>query len=185
MGKHDSGYEPMPKDSYFTPAWVVEALIDNVRLGPNPIDPACGDLHIVSVLRVNGYDASGTDIKDGIDFLTSDNDDAECIVTNPPYGRRGEKLADKFIMRALDATRLNGGMVAMLLPVDFDSAVTRRHLFADHKAFTQKIILTKRIRWANLDQKKNGPKENHAWFIWDWMFDSHGPLLRYAPCLNH
>ena len=60
------------------------------------------------------------------------------------------------------------GKVAMLLPLGFDAAKGRRRFFADHPAFARKLILTNRIRWANLPQKKAGPSANHFWGIWDW-----------------
>ena len=60
---------------------------------------------------------------------------------------------------------------ALLLSVDFDSGVTRRHLFAESPAFLGKITLLDRIVWyANPDPSKENPKENCAWFLW-----SHAP----------
>ena len=35
----------------------------------------------------------------------------------------------------------------MLLRVDYDSAATRRHLFADNPAFALKVVVTRRITW--------------------------------------
>ena len=58
----------------------------------------------------------------------------------------------------------------MLLPLAFDAAKGRRELFADCPAFARKLILTNRIRWANLPQKVAGPSVNHSWYIWDWTF---------------
>jgi tRNA G10 N-methylase Trm11 len=62
----------------------------------------------------------------------------DAIVTNPPYGR----LATPFIRHALS---LDVPIVAMLLRVDFDSAKTRRDLFADCPYFAGKITLLDRI----------------------------------------
>jgi hypothetical protein len=53
----------------------------------------------------------------------------------------------------------------MLLRVDFDSAKSRRHLFADCPAFAGKIVLTKRIRC--IEGSTGSPSFNHAWFVWD------------------
>lgn len=178
MGKHGAEYERMPRDSYYTPEWVTDALLECVTFPFSIWEPACGGLHLVDCLRKNGYSVLGNDIKNGYNFL---DEDRECraIITNPPFGKQG-KLGVQFIEHALDLTELERGMVAMLLPVDFDSGVTRRHLFADHPAFSKKIVLTKRIRWVNLPQKAAGPKENHAWFVWDWK-NQGGATLAYAP----
>jgi hypothetical protein len=59
------------------------------------------------------------------------------------------------------------GKVAMLLPTDFDAANCRKHLFGG-RPFKVKLVLRRRIRWANLEQKHNGPSGNHAWFVFDW-----------------
>jgi len=49
------------------------------------------------------------------------------IITNPPYGERN-KLAEKFIEIGLQ--RITAGkLLALLLPNDFDSAVTRHRFF--------------------------------------------------------
>ena len=85
----------------------------------------------------------------------------EAIVTNPPY-----TLATEFIDHALNLTRAQLGVVAMLLRCDFDHAKSRRHLFADHKAFSKKVILTKRIQW--FEDSTGSPSFNHAWYIWNW-----------------
>jgi len=106
------------------------------------------------------------------DFLVARSmPDGVCgIITNPPY-----KLADAFVDRALMLTA-GDGVVAMLLPVAWDSAKTRRRFFADHAAFRCKLVLTSRIQWfdpppAQSGQPKPaGPSENHAWFIWDWAW---------------
>jgi hypothetical protein len=181
MGKHGAEYERMPRDSYYTPDWVTKALLDCVTLPRKIWEPACGQNYIVKSLYGRGYEARGTDVDGplGIDFLTARVSPVDCVVTNPPFGVQG-KLAVQFIQHALDLTETNCGMVAMLLPVDFDSGVTRRHLFADHPAFSKKIVLTKRIRWVNLPQKAAGPKENHAWFVWDWK-NQGGATIAYAP----
>ena len=55
----------------------------------------------------------------------------------------------------------------MLLPMNFDAAKGRRDLFAENPAFKAKYVLTKRIRWENLEQKAAGPSSNHAWYVWD------------------
>jgi hypothetical protein len=65
----------------------------------------------------------------------------------------------------------------MLLRADFDSAATRRHLFADCPAFAKKVVLTKRIRW--IEGSTGSPSFNHAWFLWDQR-NSDVPRLSYA-----
>ncbi len=90
------------------------------------------------------------------DFL-SDHDIALDIATNPPFN-----LANEFCRHAQRNDR-----AAMLLPLAFDAAKGRKDLFSENPHFKAKYVLTKRIRWENLEQKKAGPSSNHAWYVWD------------------
>jgi hypothetical protein len=89
------------------------------------------------------------------------------IITNPPGGPRN-KTAEQFIAAGLrHLQQQGGGLLALLLPIDFDSAGSRRQWFADCQEFAAKIVLTKRIVWfERTDGKREAPKENHAWFLW-------------------
>jgi hypothetical protein len=91
------------------------------------------------------------------DFLQCKDGYNTDIATNPPFS-----LAN------LALTEAHTGKVAMLLPHAFDTAKGRVDLWGS--PFKAKYTLTKRIRWDNLEQKKNGPSTNHAWFVWDWNF---------------
>lgn len=177
MSQAPSGYERKEGDAYYTPDWVTEALISVETFKGDIFDPGAGEGHILEVFRKRGlFPVYGMEINTEItapwyvergDFLKSTGT-APNIVGNPPYGVQG-RLAVQFIEHSLELTRLRVGKVAMLLRVDFDSANGRRHIFKDHPAFLAKYTLTKRIRWANLEQSKSGPTENHAWFVWDWQ----------------
>ena len=74
--------------------------------------------------------------------------------TNPPF-----TLSDQLWGRGMRESDL----FAMLLPATWDAAQGRREAMSYCGA---KLLLTKRIRWENLEQKKNGPSSNHAWYIW-------------------
>ena len=172
MSQKSSGYERIEGDAYYTPAWVTEALLSVERFDGAVLDPCGGGGHIIDCFPVAfGIDIKPTSTKVAQrDFMEVHPDwqhGARHIVTNPPYGVGG-RLAVEFIRKSLEMTERAGGKVAMLLRVDFDSANGRRWIFADHHAFAAKYTLTKRIRWANLEQSKSGPTENHAWFVWDW-----------------
>ncbi len=127
----------MPNDTYVTPRWVYEAL------------------YAVEPWAIGAWDCAPAD--GCFDYLTDTGADLD-IATNPPFS-----LAPEFCRRAVSRSR----RVAMLLPINFDSAKGRRDLFADNAAFKAKYVLTTRIRWENLPQLKAGPSQNHAWFVWD------------------
>jgi hypothetical protein len=189
VGKYDNGYERQDKDFYPTPAWVTEALTEHVDLaGRHVWEPACGDGRMAEALKAAGASSVyATDIEyrgydyDGkFDFISKapspqDFDDA---ITNPPYGARN-KLAEKFIEVGLQ--RLSpGGLLALLLPNDFDSGRTRRLFFADCPYFAGKIVLTKRINWFPPKPGKPGSMSNHAWFLWRRQ-EQRLPIICYAP----
>ena len=186
MSPHDSGYERIDGDRYFTPHWVTQALLAVEHFPGGIWDPCAGAGHILQALPhgVPGFgsdiDPVGDSIKTADFFDTVAGSSWPNIVTNPPYGQGG-KMAVRFIEHALDLTRPHGGKVAMLLRVDFDSASTRRHIFDDHPAFAAKYVLTRRVGWANLPQTSS-PTINHAWLIWDWRKRAGTlPSIGYLP----
>jgi hypothetical protein len=172
MSQRESGYQRKLLDQYETPAWVTLALIPHLPEFIGKIwEPACGSGKMVAALRQAGFDVVGSDITQGVDFLSqAPETGVSAVITNPPYA-----LARQFIERALyfDDTRI----VAMLLRTDFDHAASRAHLFADCAMFAKKVVLTKRIRW--FEDSVGSPSFNHCWMIWDRQH--HGPpTLAYA-----
>jgi hypothetical protein len=175
VSQRDSGYARKERDLYETPAWVTEALLPHIGKCLSLWEPAAGSGKMARSLCAGGHRVATSDIhEDHLDFLERGKiyDELNGIVTNPPY-----VLAQEFIEHALDLMRPYG-FVAMLLRTDFDHAKTRQNLFANHRAFAKKVVLTKRIQW--FENSKGSPSFNHAWFIWDWDHDGP-PTLAYGP----
>jgi predicted RNA methylase len=111
----------------------------------------------------------------GADFFTVNAPPADVthIICNPPYGqnRRGE-LAVRFIEHALE---LQVPQVAMLLRADFDSAVSRQHLFRHNPVYAGKLVLLHRVKWF---VGPSSPSDNHAWFLYDQAHVG-APTIRY------
>ena len=169
MSQRDSGYARVAFDQYETPEWVTRALLPYIPKDSLIWEPACGSGKMARVLNADYM----SDIQTGTDFLDATYLDAsgiDAIITNPPYTK-----ATEFIERALDLMD-DRGFVAMLLRTDFDHAKSRRHLFADHRAYKKKLVLTKRIQW--FEDSKSSPSFNHAWFIWDWR-NKKAPTISY------
>jgi hypothetical protein len=173
MSQRNSGYERRDRDDYPTPAWVTHALVPHLPAETRTVwEPAAGSGAMVRALA-DRFSVVATDITDGQDFLTvTPPPSFHAIITNPPY-----QLATEFIERALSLVPATG-FVAMLLRADFDSARTRRHLFADCQAFSKKVVLTKRIRW--IEGSTGSPSFNHAWYLWDATHRGP-PKLAYEP----
>lgn len=115
------GSREEPDDSldYFpTPPWATRALIERVlpRLGIEAIgnawEPACGEGHIAEVLAEYASGVVATDIfeygygQPRLDFLSPENPypkflpAPDWIITNPPFGDKGEEFALKALDRA-------------------------------------------------------------------------------------
>lgn len=193
MSQRASGYQRAEADLYPTPFWVVDALAEIVGLKGKMIwEPCCGTGEMVIALERCGADVMGTDLHDrsfpgmlGVHDFTNASTPAcvnlkflDGIVTNPPYGER-MTLAEAFIRRSLDITGTRG-FVAMLLPVDFDSASRRAWAFAECPRYAGKVVLTKRIKWFD---GPASPSVSHAWFLWDRqpLAGRLHPRIWYAP----
>jgi hypothetical protein len=175
MGKHENTYARVERDFYPTPPWATATLGEHIELhGKHVWECACGDGRMAEALKTAGARVYATDIVDRgygesngvLDFLADQTPQLsfDGIVTNPPFGLRG-KLAAAFIATGLRRIG-DDGFLALLLPVDFDSAKTRAAFFADCPQFVGKIVLTRRIKWFQHPTKPNRhPKENSAWFL--------------------
>lgn len=89
------------------------------------------------------------------------------IITNPPYGHQNT-LAIAFLRHALDIAAARGGLVALLLPFEFDAPKSRTDLVGEHAAFAAKLTIGTRLRWVNLPQSENAPMSYHSWFVWSF-----------------
>ena len=150
MAQRNSEYTRVPGDLYVTPEWV------------------WAELRAVEPWALLAFDCAPVNPR--FDFLDPDYvPPSDWLAANPPYGK-----AEAFCRKALSVA----DRVAMLLPHAFDSAKGRVDLW-EHP-FKAKYTLTKRIRWDNLEQKKNGPSSNHAWFVWDSDFERK-PFMGWLP----
>jgi hypothetical protein len=177
--QRSSGYARERDENYpTTPPWLASVIASYLRrAGVTDVwEPAAGGGALADALAGHGFAVCST----ADDFLKEQAPPTtravDAIVTNPPYGnkRQGE-LACRFIRHALT---LNVRVIAMLLRVDFDSGKTRTDLFRDNPRFKGKIVLLDRVEWFPR-KGKNGPSDNHAWFIWG-LHSGADPWIRYA-----
>ena len=199
MGKHETSYERMERDLYPSPAWVVAALAEHLDLhGLTAWECACGKGDMAGALRLAGctrvhcsdianYGAGQDEV---LDFLSAQTPTKlerppDLICTNPPFGQSG-KLATAFIEVGLARIRQHG-ILALLLPCDFDSAKTRSNYFGDCQDFIGKVVLRRRVVWyPRTDGIREAPKENTAWFLWQYspLQIRRFPVILYAPVNN-
>ena len=81
----------------------------------------------------------------GRDFLAETQlpEDVTAVVTNPPY----ERGLFEFVDRALELTRLVGGMVAILINTQWQTGAANS-IRLRHPAFQASVMLTNRIAWS-------------------------------------
>ena len=192
MGKHETGYTRIERDHYPTPPSAVGTLAEHINLKGKIIwEMAAGTGTLAEGLKAAGARVFCSDIHDygyplheQLDFLSRRDpkiDDFAGMVSNPPFGVRG-RLAERFIearLRRLKYCRF----LALLLPVDFNSAITRGRLFGDFPHYRAKITLRGRIAWFKRnDGTREEPKENSAWYLWESsaLRQPPPPLLLYA-----
>lgn len=162
-----SGFERIAQDRYETPDKVSATILPFIpRYARCGWEPACGSGRMLRALERGGLMMVGTDIDQGLDFLLAAHTplaSVRLIVTNPPY-RRG--LAQQFVEHAIELMRPVDGVVAMLLPFQWDMAQERAHLFEPHRAWRRKVGIRHRIRW--FEGTDGNPRGFHCWMIWDW-----------------
>lgn len=169
MRDRNKGYPRQDKNFYPTEDWATKALLRRIRLPKGIWEPCCGDGAMARVLEAHGHHVVATDLIDrgygegGRDFMMESKlpDGVTAIVTNPPYGKT---LLPKLVDHALDLTRPGGGMVALLLNVQWQTSKTDREMLRI-PAFDASVILTDRIRF--IPGTKERPGENHCWMVWD------------------
>jgi hypothetical protein len=197
MGKHETNYARVERDYYPTPPWVVDALAEHVDLTGKIIwECAAGGGQMAEALKAAGAaQVYATDVANygypldaTFDFVTGPTPKLrfDLIVTNPPWGQGG-RLAVKFIEAGLHHIA-NGGVLALLLSTDFDSASLRPRLFRNCDHFVGKVVLTRRIVWFRRnDGVREAPKENAAWYVWArpvLRMIRQPPVLLYAPSVS-
>jgi hypothetical protein len=109
-------WEREANEHYVEPRWCSERLFTDEAFVGEVYDPCCGFGRIIEGARKLGLTAYGSDLidrgfagaKSGIDFLSTDIDNVDNIVCNPPFD-----IASAFAAKALATAR---GRVAMIFP---------------------------------------------------------------------
>ncbi len=155
----NTAYKRSESDYYPTPSEVTDALM-NFLLLPSKLkiwEPACGENHMVDVIRRRGYEVIGTDINMGVDFLTADiPDGVDWIITNPPFS-----IADKFIGRCLEHKK----PFALLLKSQYWHAKKRLELFREHPP-AYVLPLTWRPDFLFKQRGGGSPLMDVMWCVW-------------------
>ena len=144
------------KDDYQTPAYALNPLYPYLRGDMVIWECACGAGNLVDALQSRGYEAYGTDVLTGQDFLTWEPDCWDVVITNPPFS-----LKHEFLKRAYSL----GKPFAFLLPLTALDTGERQKLFRDHGI--EIILFDKRVHFE-IPSKNIKSKSwfSTAWFTW-------------------
>lgn len=147
-------------DDYETPSEHVFCLTDAIKFKGSIFEPACGSGRMMKALRACGYKVTGSDIKQGKNFLTRTAPIKGNTVTNPPY-RDG--LAEKFVRHAL---HLTDGKVAMLLERGFIWGQDRAEELYRLNPPELIIVVPGRIYFFEGGKQMKSQFYSHAWLVW-------------------
>ena len=154
-----------PRDVWPSPRHVIGDLLAAENFGPRIWEPASGDDRLVEELAQAGYEAVGSDIRQGVDFLTVDRPPGMDwprfdVIGDPPYS-----LKDKFVAHCHELDGVN--KVAMLLPLDFLSGQDRFDSGnLTNPDFPLKAVYVYVPRLVS-ERHDNSPPFAHAWLVWE------------------
>lgn len=161
-------------DFYPTPAWAVNALVDNEKFEGDIWECACGDGEMSSVLQTTGNDVYSSDLYDrgygdsGLDFLNSSRN-ADNIITNPPFNS-----AEEFVFQAEKLARKK---YAFLLRLAFLEGGNRQKRIFNIIPPSRVWVFSERITFYPRDAEIKGSGTTaYAWFVWDKSHTGHTEL---------
>jgi hypothetical protein len=174
-------------DDFPTPPWATRALLEhvinvNLLTEQTCLEPACGAGHMVRVLReyfreVHYSDAYEYGYGAIRDFLADpfEDDSYDWVITNPPF-----RLAEEFILRALDIARV--GVAILARTVFLESAGRYKALFQERPPgvfaqFVERVPMVK----GRLDAKAT-TATGYAWFVWQHQAPNVPCLTWIPPC---
>ena len=140
-------------DLYETPEWVVDEFLNLV--------PIREDWKYLEPCRASGrfynhmpIGSAWAEIREGVDYLNTQYNPVDCILTNPPFS-----LAQEFVEKA----RTEADVVIMLLRVGFLGSIRRKEFWSKNPPSAM-ITLSKRPSFTD-NGKTDGAE--YAFFIWD------------------
>lgn len=169
-------------DKFYTPSYVIQALLDHHKLIPPILEPAAGELAISQMIEKHINQKVVTNDIDKNMPTDTHRDFLECmfsvslldlyptIVTNPPFC-----LAQEFIEQARRLIN-PGGDVIMLLKINFLGSTKRVPFWRDNPLY-KIIIVTPRPPF-----KQGSGTDNceYAWFIWRDGYYGKNPKLIFS-----
>lgn len=145
--------ERIAHDHYPTPKWVIKALLSKVPIqkGWTYMEPCRAEGAIYNELPLG---SAWGEIREGVDYLTTEYNHVDCIITNPPF-----LLAKEFVTKA----KKDADVVIMLLRAGFLGSYARHEWWKENKP-TSLFVLSDRPSFTS-DGKTDGAE--YIWYVWD------------------
>ncbi|WP_022940092.1 DNA methyltransferase [Psychromonas hadalis] len=150
----------IPKELYPTPAVVVDALMKVItfREGDKFLEPCYGTGAIFNKVPLPRMTKSLAELAFGIDYLTTEFEQKDVIITNPPFS-----LTEQFLEKSLSELAPDGTLI-YLQRLNYLGSKKRVPFWArigfPHK--TPVIVPRPRFVGGGSDSCE------YAWFIWDF-----------------
>lgn len=189
MGARNGALESREENDYYaTDPRALELFLDKFtedgeRLHDKVWECACGEGHLVNVLKRYGHKVFCSDIIDRgcegteiMNFLTAGCKWYGDILTNPPY-----KHAKEFVLKALNSID-NGHKVIFFLKCQFLEGQDRfKSIFKDYppKYVYVHSARQKTAKGGDLSRTKS-PTQCYCWFVWQKGFKGE-TILRWIP----
>jgi len=149
----------LARELYPTPDLVVNRLLASLTFKPNDIflEPCRGTDAIFKKVKLPEQNKKWAELSLGIDYLTTDFEQVDVIITNPPFS-----LTEEFIKKSLSELAPNGTM-AYLQRVNFLGSKKRVPFWAEVGFPNKTPIIIPRPRFVNAGSDSC----EYCWFIWD------------------
>jgi len=147
------------RDNYPTPVVAVEALLNKLTLRPGDkfLEPCRGTRNIFDRIELPGHQKSWAELGEGVDYLTTQFDKQDVIITNPPFS-----LTVEFILKSLSELAPDGTLV-YLQRVNFLGSKCRLDFWADIGFPNKTPIIVPRPRFVH----GGSDSCEYMWMIWD------------------
>lgn len=157
--KREILYSAGRNDEYYTPRYVVEAILPYLRKDLRywlPFDR--DDSEFVRVLSDNGYSFVRSHIDDGQDFYTYEPPQWDAMISNPPFTRKRE-----IFNRALSF----GKPFALLMSNTWLNDSAPKVLFAERDL--QLLMFRNRCKFTNDGRVENKITFSCSFFCWNFL----------------
>jgi hypothetical protein len=148
------------QEHYPTPVNLVKALVNQMVIKPTDkfLEPCRADGNIYNQIELPDDQKSWSELRDGVDYLTTIFPPQDIIITNPPFS-----LTCEFLTKSLHELKPDGTL-AYLQRVNFLGTV-KRLPFWESSGYPDKLPVC--VPRPHFVKGSKGDSCEYAWFIYD------------------